>query len=223
MTTRAVEDYLKAIYKLQQAGSRATTNAIAALLEVRAASVTSMFQQLFEQGLADYVPYRGACLTETGLQMALNVVRRHRLVELYLHRHLDVPWDRVHEEAELLEHAISPYLEELIDAHLGHPTFDPHGAPIPVSVGTRSAPDMIPLSGLPTHTPAQVRHVPDEEPDLLHYFDSLGLTLDATVTVTKREPFDGPISLLVAGLQGPERAQVLSVHLAQRIFVTRPA
>ncbi len=135
MATRAVEDYLKAIYKLQQDGSRATTNALAERLGVRAASVTSMLQQLSEQGLVDYVPYQGAYLTAAGLVLSLRVIRRHRLIELYLSQELGVPWDSVHEEAERLEHAISPYLEECIDEKLGHPRFDPHGAPIPPMPG----------------------------------------------------------------------------------------
>jgi DtxR family Mn-dependent transcriptional regulator len=138
MSTRAVEDYLKAIYRLQQDGSRATTNAIAERLGIRAASVTSMLQQLSEQGLADYTRYRGAYLTEEGLVKALRVIRCHRLIELYLHQHLGIPLDRVHDEAERLEHAISPYVEERIDAKLGHPSFDPHGAPIPSSTGRRA-------------------------------------------------------------------------------------
>src|SRR5512133_575518 len=146
MVTRAVEDYLKAIYKLQRDGSPATTNAIAEILGVRAASVTAMVQQLSDHGMADYVPYRGATLTEKGLGEALRVIRRHRLIELYLNRNLEVPWDRVHDEAERLEHAISPYLEERIDASLGHPDFDPHGAPIPTSTGSVAERDLVSLA-----------------------------------------------------------------------------
>src|SRR6476620_186470 len=149
MVTRAVEDYLKAIYKLQRDGSPATTNAIAESLGVRAASVTAMVQQLSRTGMADYTPYRGAALTDKGITEALHVIRRHRLIELYLNRHLEVPWDRVHDEAERLEHAISPYLEERIDASLGHPDFDPHGAPIPTSTGSVTEQDLITLDDLP--------------------------------------------------------------------------
>src|SRR6187397_835360 len=136
MVTRAVEDYLKAIYKLQREGEPASTNAIAEALNIRAASVTSMLKWLSTEGMADYTRYQGVQLTDKGLAEALRVIRRHRLVELYLHQYLDVPWDRVHPEAEQLEHAITPYLEERIDARLGFPQFDPHGAPIPTSAGT---------------------------------------------------------------------------------------
>ncbi len=134
MATQVVEDYLKTIYKLQQDGSAATTNAVAERLGIRAASVTAMMQHLSEHGLADYTPYRGVFLTEAGMASALRVIRRHRLIELYLHRHLSVPWDRVHDEAERLEHAISPYLEEKIDAKLGNPSFDPRGVSISDSI-----------------------------------------------------------------------------------------
>src|SRR5437868_14277677 len=112
MVTRSVEDYLKAIYKLQQDGSPATTNAIAERMSLRAASVTAMLQQLSKQGLAEYKPYKGVYLTERGLEAALRVIRRHRLIELYLNQHLNVPWDCVHDEAESLEHVSTPDREE---------------------------------------------------------------------------------------------------------------
>jgi DtxR family Mn-dependent transcriptional regulator len=223
MTTRAVEDYLKAIYRLQKDGSRATTNAIAERLGIRAASVTSMLKQLSEQGLTDYTRYRGAYLTEDGLAAALRVIRRHRLIELYLHRHLGVPWDRVHDEAERLEHAISPYLEERIDAKLGHPSFDPHGAPIPSSTGRLPEQDLVPLYELPLDTRSVVRHIPDDNPELLRYVASLGLVPDAAVTVTGREPLDGPITLAVASAEGNGGTpRVISAQMARTIFVKRP-
>src|SRR5947199_1657955 len=162
MVTRAVEDYLKTIYKLQHDGSPASTNAIAESMGLRAASVTSMLQQLSEQGLADYTRYHGASLTDRGRAAALRVIRRHRLIELYLHQHLGVPWDRVHDEAERLEHVISPYLEERIDTALGHPQFDPHGDPIPTSAGVLPVRDLVPLDELPLDTPSVVRRISDE-------------------------------------------------------------
>ena len=222
MVSRAVEDYLKVIYKLQQDGSRATTNAIAGHMGLRAASVTAMLQQLSEQGMAEYTPYRGAYLTESGMAAALRVIRRHRLIELYLHQHLSVPWDRVHDEAERLEHALTPYLEERIDSKLGYPQFDPHGAPIPSNTGALPEQDLVPLGELPPNTPSVVRHIPDDDPDLLRYVASIGIVPDATVTVLGHES-SGSLSVRVlagAGKQG--KSHLLTEQVAGHIFVSRP-
>jgi DtxR family Mn-dependent transcriptional regulator len=223
MVTRAVEDYLKAIYKLQRSGSPATTNAIAESLGIRAASVTAMFQQLSEQGMAEYTPYRGASLTEKGTEAALRVIRRHRLIELYLHQHLDVPWDRVHDEAERLEHAISPYLEERIDASLGRPHVDPHGAPIPTSTGAIEERDLIPLADLPLDTPSVIRHIPDDDPDLLRRAAALGIVPGASVTVVGHD-LDGDLAVLVEP-QGEDQdnpTRKVALGDARRVYVQRP-
>ncbi len=227
MVTGAVEDYLKAIYKLQQAGSPATTNAIAERMGLRAASVTAMLQQLSRQGMAEYTPRRGVFLTEKGMEAALRVIRRHRLIELYLSRRLGVPWDRVDDEAERLEHAISPYLEERIDAALGFPSFDPHGAPIPSSTGALPTLDTMPLSDLPLSTPAVVRHIPDDSPSFLRYVASLGLVPDAAVTVLARDPDSRQISLAITPFSSPQEqatpiTQQISEEVARQIFVSRP-
>ncbi|HYP40234.1 MAG TPA: metal-dependent transcriptional regulator [Chloroflexia bacterium] len=223
MVTRAVEDYLKAIYKLQQDGSPATTNAIAENVGLRAASVTAMLQQLEAQGLAEYTRYRGAYLTEAGLAAALRVIRRHRLIELYLHQNLGVPWDRVHDEAERLEHAISPYLEERIDARLGYPRFDPHGAPIPSSTGALPVQDLLPLYDLPPNTPSVVRHIPDDDSDFLRYVASLGLVPDANVMVLEHDTDAGSISLEVASTgEDTPSGHVVTAEAAHHIFVSRP-
>jgi len=225
MVTRAVEDYLKAIYKLQQAGAPATTNAIADSMGLRAASVTAMLKHLTKQGMAVYTPYRGAALTEQGQTAALRTIRRHRLIELYLHQHLGVPWDRVHDEAERLEHVISPYLEERIDAALGHPQFDPHGDPIPTSTGVLPVQDLVPLAELPLNTPSVVRRISDDNPDLLRYVASLGLVPDATIRVTARSPFDGPIFVEVIAQGETETTptqQVVGAEVARNVYVSRP-
>lgn len=222
MVTRAVEDYLKVIYKLQQDGSRATTNAIAGNMGLRAASVTAMLQQLSEQGMAEYTPYRGAYLTESGLAAALRVIRRHRLIELYLNQHLSVPWDRVHDEAERLEHALTPYLEERIDSKLGYPKFDPHGAPIPSNTGALPEQDLVPLGELPPNTPSVVRHIPDDDPELLRYVASIGIVPDATVTVQAHD-VSGSLSVIVqAGARNKSKPYVISDEIADHIFVSRP-
>ena len=222
MVSRAVEDYLKVIYKLQQDGSRATTNAIAGNMGLRAASVTAMLQQLSEQGMAQYTPYRGAYLTESGLAAALRVIRRHRLIELYLNQHLSVPWDRVHDEAERLEHALTPYLEERIDSKLGYPQFDPHGAPIPSNTGALPEQDLVPLGELPPNTPSVVRHIPDDDPDLLRYVASIGIVPDATITVLEYEG-SGSLSVRVlAGAGKQSKPHLLTEQVAGHIFVSRP-
>jgi len=220
VVTRSVEDYLKAIYKLQRDGAAATTNAIAEQLGLRAASVTAMLQQLSRQGLAEYRRYKGAHLTEDGLAAALRVIRRHRLIELFLTQHLAVPWDRVHDEAEHLEHAITPYLEERIDAKLGYPSFDPHGAPIPSSTGTLPVQDLMPLVDLPPDTPSVVRHIPDDDPELLRYVASLGIELDAEVTVQEHDPATQDVVLSISSEDATHR---LSRDVAQHVFVRRPA
>lgn len=224
MATRAVEDYLKAIYKLQRDGSPATTNALAEVLGIKAASVTSMFQWLSEQGMANYTPYRGASLTEKGQVAALRVIRRHRLIELYLHQHLNVPWDRVHDEAERLEHAISPYLEERIDASLGYPDFDPHGAPIPSNTGAVLERDLIPLTELPLDTPSIVRHVPDDDPRLLRRVAEIGIVPGVTVTVVGHDLLDADLRVLVepGSNEQSDPTQKVSAGEARRVFVNRP-
>jgi DtxR family Mn-dependent transcriptional regulator len=225
MATRAVEDYLKTIYKLQHDGSPATTNAIAETLGLRAASVTAMVQQLSKNGMAEYTPYRGAVLTDKGLTEALRVIRRHRLIELYLNRHLEVPWDRVHDEAERLEHAISPYLEERIDASLGHPGFDPHGAPIPTSTGDVLERDLVALYDLPLNTPSVVRHIPDDNPDLLRHAAGLGLLPGTTITVTDRSNTDRSLTVQVDAVTNEDKTPLkkISREVAQQVFVNRPA
>lgn len=227
MVTGAVEDYLKAIYKLQQSGAPATTNAIAGQMGLRAASVTAMLQQLSKQGMAEYTPRRGVYLTEGGLSAALRVIRRHRLIELYLNQRLAVPWDRVDAEAERLEHAISPYLEERIDAALGFPSFDPHGAPIPSSTGALPSRELVSLYDLPPNTHAVVRHIPDDSPELLRYAASLGLVPDAIVTVVSHDPITHDLSLRVSPTPTTGKKTAASAHsikpeVARQIFTARP-
>jgi DtxR family Mn-dependent transcriptional regulator len=225
MVTRAVEDYLKAIYKLQREGAPANTNAIAEALSIRAASVTSMLKWLRDQGMADYTRYRGVYLTDKGQAEALRVIRRHRLIELYLHKYLDVPWDRVHDEAERLEHAISPYLEERIDARMGYPQFDPHGAPIPTSAGTLPERDLIPLYDLPPGAQSVVLHIPDDDPELLRHVAELGLVPNVSVMVGEHDASDGSVPVTLDGLgthgdNSPPRW--VDRAAARRIFVARP-
>lgn len=221
MTTRAVEDYLKAIYKLQREGAPANTNAIADALGIRAASVTSMLKWLRDEGMAEYTRYRGVYLTDTGLAEALRVIRRHRLIELYLHQYLDVPWDRVHDEAEQLEHAITPYLEERIDARLGYPEFDPHGAPIPTSEGTIAERDLVTLYDLPQGARSVVQHIPDDDPDLLRRVAALGLLPNVSLVAGRRDTEDGSLQVSLDPAEGVD-PQWVDYAVARRVFVSKP-
>jgi DtxR family Mn-dependent transcriptional regulator len=171
----AVEDYLKAILKLEREGERATTNAIAERLGVSAPSVTAMAKKLAAEGLVERKPYRGVVLTLAGRRLALEVLRHHRLLETYLVEELGVPWDRVHAEAEVLEHVLSEGLEERIAAKLGEPTHDPHGDPIPAADGTLVEPPTVALAALGPGDRGRFVRVSDSDPRLLRELAGLGI------------------------------------------------
>jgi DtxR family transcriptional regulator, Mn-dependent transcriptional regulator len=210
--TRSVEDYLKAIYRLSPAGRPASTSEIAHLLELSAPSVSGMVKRLSEQGLLEHVPYKGVQLTAEGRRAALRMVRRHRLIESYLVEFLGYSWDTVHPEAERLEHAVSDTLVERMAAALGHPSFDPHGDPIPTPDGSIAELDCIPLSDIPVGRTVELRRVDESQPERLRYIASLGLRPGAVVTVTDRQPFGGPLTVDSNGerlIIGRELGQVL--------------
>lgn len=209
----AVEDYLKAIYRLEQQG-KVTTKALALALDVAAPSVTAMIKRLHAMRLVRYTRYRGVALTAAGKRMALEVIRHHRLLELYLVETLGLPWDQVHEEAERLEHVISEELEERIAEHLGHPVTDPHGDPIPTKEGQVEQPDYLPLSELSPGAAAVVKRVVDQDPAKLRYLGTLGLFPEARVILLEKAPFDGPMSLKVG-----ENRCALGGELAREIYV----
>jgi DtxR family Mn-dependent transcriptional regulator len=212
--TRSEQDYLKAIYNLQSGGRPVATSALADQLGFAAPSVTNMVGKLADAGLLRHTPYRGVELTPAGAAVALEVIRHHRLWELFLHRALGLPLDQVHEEAERLEHELSESLEEHMSRLLGDPTVDPHGDPIPGRDGQVAATFWPTLADLPIGRTAIVRRVPDSDADLLRYLQSLGLVPGAAVEVDGREPFDGPVSLRVGGV-----ARVVGTGLAGRVFV----
>jgi DtxR family Mn-dependent transcriptional regulator len=210
--TRSVEDYLKAIYHLSVEGQPATTSAIAQALELAPPSVSGMIRRLSDQGLLAHLPYRGVELTPAGRRAALQMVRRHRIIEAYLVDRLGYTWDTVHEEAERLEHAVSDALIERMAHALGDPEFDPHGDPIPDATGRVAEVPWTPLSQLPIGEVAEIRRVDTGEPDRLRYFASNDLTPGTIVRVAAREPFDGPMTVLAAGrrhLLGPDLARLL--------------
>ena len=190
----AVEDYAKAIYALEQRGGGAvSTNALAERLEVTPASASGMVRRLGELGLVTHEPYRGVQLTDEGVRLALEVLRHHRLLELYLATSLDVPWDRVHDEAEVLEHVLSEELEALIAAKLGNPTRDPHGDPIPSADLTIEEVPTESLADLDAGATGCFVRVSDSDPAMLRYLAERGIAPGATFTVIERQPFDGPL------------------------------
>lgn len=210
--TRSVEDYLKAIYRLSPRGRTASTSEIAQRLELSPASVSGMVKRLSEQGLLEHVPYKGVQLTADGRRAALRMLRRHRLIEAYLLAFLGYTWDTVHDEAERLEHAVSDTLVERMAAVLGNPAVDPHGDPIPTPEGDINEPASIPLSEVPAGTSVEIRQVEESQPDRLRYIASVGLRPGVYITVVDRQPFQGPITVEVAGqthVIGNELGQVV--------------
>jgi DtxR family Mn-dependent transcriptional regulator len=191
----AVQDYAKAIYSLEQRcdGGAVSTNALAERMGVSAASASSMVKKLDVLGLVEHVPYRGVVLTERGMKVALEVLRHHRLLERYLAEELGVPWDRVHDEAEVLEHVLSEELEELIAAKLGHPTIDPHGDPIPSADLTITEVVTVGMDGLDAGDVGRLVRVSDSDPEMLRYLSARGIAPGDTFEVLDKQPFGGPI------------------------------
>ena len=193
----AVQDYAKAIYALQaRAGGEAvSTHDLAERLDVTAASASGMVRKLDDLGLATHERYRGVELTDEGEKVALEVLRHHRLLELYLAESLDVPWDRVHDEAEVLEHVLSEDLEDLIAAKLGNPTRDPHGDPIPTRDGHIDETPTESLQELEAGDSGVFVRVSDSDPEMLRYLDERGVHLGDELEVLERQPFDGPLTV----------------------------
>src|ERR1700745_153266 len=187
----AVEDYAKAIYALEtrKEGHAVSTNAIAERMGVTAASASGMVKRLGELGLVEHQPYRGVSLTEQGRRVALEVMRHHRLLELYLVESLGVPWDRVHEEAEVLEHVLSEELEELIAAKLGDPTHDPHGDPIPTRDGLMPDEQTVSLQALGAGDCGRFVRISDADPEMLRYLAARGIAPGDAFEVVEKQPF----------------------------------
>jgi DtxR family Mn-dependent transcriptional regulator len=197
--SRAVEDYLKTIHGLGGAEGMVSTADIAAQLEVRASSVTGMLKRLAEMGHIDYESGHGARLTQAGIAEARRVIRRHRLVELFLTRVLGLDWSEVDAEAEALEHAISPRLEQAIAAHLGEPLEDPHGHPIPTREGAIAQRQLQALSDFRPGDRIVIREVQDDNPERLRRWQTLGLVPGASVRIVSYEALDGLYEVQVGG------------------------
>ena len=190
----AIQDYAKAIYALEQRGEGAvTTNALAERLGVSAASASGMVKKLDGLGLVEHVPYRGVVLTKHGLEVALEVIRHHRLLERFLAEELGVPWDRVHDEAEVLEHHLSEELEELISAKLGHPTIDPHGDPIPTADLQIVEVDTVSLAVLEPGAAGTFVRISDADPEMLRYLGARGIAPGDELEILDKQPFGGPV------------------------------
>jgi DtxR family Mn-dependent transcriptional regulator len=211
-----MENYLKVIYEILEKSDRATTSSIATRMGIASPSVTAMIKRLAELNMVTHEPYQGVRLTDVGRKTALEVVRHHRLLELYLAEALGVPWHQVHDEAEKLEHVISEDLEDRIAAALGHPTVDPHGSPIPARDGSFERIDGEPLSSVEAGETVTVVEVDDRDAELLRYLGELKLYPGARVEVLRVEPYDGPFVLRLG-----ERELILGRTAADEIRVAR--
>lgn len=217
LLTESIEDYLITIYRLSrgQDGERVTTSAIAEALGVSAPSVTSMTQKKLAQlGLVDYERHHGVTLTPLGEHISLQILRHHRIVELFLTDTLGLPWDQVHDEANRLEHAMSPMLIERLAAILGDPQVDPHGDPIPSKEGIITRPGLVALEDVSIGQVVVVRRVRDQSSDVLRYLGEIGVVPGTSVKVLAHEPLDGPLTVKIG-----EKQQVLGRDLASIILV----
>ena len=220
MQTEAVGKYLKTIYEIQQSGGRVKTSVLAAKLGVTAGSVTDMVKRLASQQfkLVTHEMHRGVSLTAKGKKIALNIIRRHRLLETFLNQILGYSWDEVHEEAEKLETHISERLTDAIAEYLNHPKHDPHGDPIPEKNGKITPEKHRSLLTTPVGETVRVARVRHYDSSVLQYLEELGVQLDTTVTILDKAPFNGPISIRV-GLQKNAPVQNLGINVAEDIFV----
>lgn len=190
----AIEDYAKAIYHLGGSGREAvSTTELADRLGVTPGSVSAMLKRLDELGLVTHERYKGVRLTGSGRRVALEVIRHHRLLELFLAEVLEVPWDRVHTEAEVLEHVLSEDLERLIAAKLGNPSHDPHGDPIPTAELTIEEPHTVPLDTLEPGAEGRLVSISDSDPEMLRYLAERGIAPGDSFSVIERQPFGGPL------------------------------
>ena len=218
--TPAVEDYAKAIYALEsRSEDPVSTNALAERLGVTPGSVSAMLRRLDELGLITYIPYRGVRLSDDGRRIALEVIRHHRLLESYLADALGMPWDRVHDEAEVLEHVLSDDLEALIAAKLGHPTVDPHGDPIPSADLELKEPLTERMESLEPGDEGLFVRVSDSDPEMLRYLADRGISPGDRFSVRERQPFGGPLFVAFGDHEhalGGQLASAMRVQLTRR-------
>lgn len=216
--SESVENFLKAIYSLQQTSDRVSTNTLAEALTISAPSVTDMAQRMVKDGLVDYQKYRGVVLTSAGAEVALKIIRRHRLIELYLVTELGYELHEVHDEAEALEHAVSDRFIEAIARKLDNPGVDPHGDPIPTAEGIVTERELTRLSAWPEGQTGIVARLTTDNPDMLRHILERGFKLNVPVEVLSRDPFDGPLTIR---LDGEER--VVGYAVADTVLVEASA
>jgi len=209
-----VEDYLKAIYEIEEKHGVVTTSDLAEQVGVAPASATTMLKKLGRMTLVDYTPYQGVTLTAAGRRVALRVVRHHRLAELFLFETLGVPWDRVHAEAHKWEHALSEDVATRIEAFLNHPLYDPHGDPIPSATGEVPQRDLTPLTTLAVGETALIARVDTREAEILQYLGDLGLYPQTALSLVSKAPFDGPLTVRVN-----EQQHILGHAVAEKILI----
>lgn len=214
-----ISDCLKVIFTMQDRRQKVTTSAVSEQLGVSDATVTMLFKDFAEAGWVEHVPYRGVRLTSIGERKAMEVIRHHRLLELYLARELGYSWDKVHAEADKLEHVISEEFEDKVDALLGYPTVDPHGDPIPSKDGIIAARKGCTLTQLKDGQTAMILRINDQNPEKLCYLGQLGLYPETSIQMLSRAPFGGPIRILV-GEKPHQVEHMLGVELAEQIIVT---
>lgn len=214
MKNISTEDYVKAIYKIEAKAEKATTSALASELDVANASITDMVKRLSEKGLLRYEKYQGFELTAKGKKMALSILRRHRLWEMFLVEHLGFSWDKVHDEAERLEHVTSEELEHHLDKALGFPTIDPHGDPIPNKNGVIAGSPDSSLTRCTVGDVVRVARVSDESSALLQHASKIGLGLNSKFTIKERNEFDGSMMVKVG-----TKLQLITREVAEAIFV----
>ena len=214
------QDYLKVIWTAQEwSVDKVSTKMLAERIGVSASTASESIRKLADQGLVDHEKYGAVSLTDAGRTAALAMVRRHRLMETFLVRELGYGWDEVHDEAEVLEHAVSDRMLDRIDAKLGHPTRDPHGDPIPAADGRVPTPPARQLSACENGEAGTVARISDADPEMLRYFDSVGISLDSRLRVQARRDFAGMISVSIETPEGPVTTIELGNPAAQAIWV----
>ena len=212
--SQSVEDYLKVIYQLETEGLGATTNNIAEMIEVSSASVTNMLKRLARLNLIEHTSYKGAKLTEAGCKIALEILRHHRLLELYLKEIMGYGWDEVHEEAEKLEHHISEQFEDKIAELLNYPTHDPHGDPIPTKDGIMPKMALLPLTDASINNQYIIGRVRDQESELLRYFEKIGVIPGVQIRIIDKAPFNGPILVKLEDVE-----KTIGFNIAEQVYL----
>ncbi|WEJ61728.1 metal-dependent transcriptional regulator [Thiomicrorhabdus lithotrophica] len=221
MASQALEDYLKIIYKLEDSSPEdkgVQTSVIAERLSISQASVSNMIKKLADKKYISYAPYYGVTLTDSGRKIALNMIRKHRILEQYLVERLNYSWDEVDEEAEVLEHAISDTLANRMWDDLGQPTHDPHGSPIPSIDGELIKQDLIPLIDVLLEQPVQVKRIKNRSPEELRYLANIGLTTGVVLKIKNMAPLNGPLLVEIEGRD----LHAIDYRLAMALQVTQP-